>query len=147
MQVVPDQLSQALLIEAGHVGHIDKPVAFEIAGLVAIAFHHLILARHRLEIDHGEVAAALEFALLVEHVSDTARHAGGEVAARGPDHHDHASGHVLAAMVAGPLDHGDGARVAHGEALAGDAAEITFAGDRAVEHGIADDDRLLRHDP
>ena len=39
-----------------------------------------------------------------------------------------------------------GAGIAHGEALAGDAAEIAFALDRAVQHGVADDDRFLRHD-
>ena len=49
-------------------------------------------------------------------------------------------------MVAGALDHRDGAGVAHREALAGDAAEIAFALDRAVEHRVADDDRFLRHD-
>src|SRR3546814_3909975 len=42
--------------------------------------------------------------------------------------------------------HGDRARVAHGKAFAGDAAEIALAGDRAIEHGVADDDRLRRHD-
>src|SRR5207245_10664434 len=36
--------------------------------------------------------------------------------------------------------------VAQREALAGDAAEIAFALDRAIHHGIADDDRLFRHD-
>ena len=49
-------------------------------------------------------------------------------------------------MVAGAFDHRDGAGIAHGEAFAGDAAEIAFALDRAVQHGVADDDRLLRHD-
>ena len=49
-------------------------------------------------------------------------------------------------MIAGALDHGDGAGIAHREALAGDAAEVALAFDRAVEHGIADDNRLLRHD-
>ena len=34
----------------------------------------------------------------------------------------------------------------HGEAFAGDAAEIALARDRAVHHGVADDDRLFRHD-
>ena len=55
-------------------------------------------------------------------------------------------GHVFAAMVAGALDHRGRAGVAHREALAGDATEIAFAGDRAVQHGVADDDRLLGHD-
>src|SRR2546429_9250556 len=50
-------------------------------------------------------------------------------------------------MVAGPFDHGHGAGIAHRKTLAGNAAEVTFAFDRAVEHGVADDDRFLRHDP
>src|ERR1700731_257035 len=49
-------------------------------------------------------------------------------------------------MIAGAFDYGDRAGVAHREALAGDAAEIAFALDRAIHHGIADDDGLLRHD-
>ena len=144
--MVLDQLIEPLGVEAGHVGDIDQAVAFEVAGLVAAPLHHLVLARHRLEIDHGEVAAPLEVAVLVEHVGDAARHAGGEIAAGRAEHHHHAAGHVFAAMVAGAFDHGDGAGVAHGEALAGDAAEIALAGDGAVQHRVADDDRLLRHD-
>ncbi len=62
------------------------------------------------------------------------------------EHDDHAAGHVFAAVVAHALDHGDGTGVADGEALAGDAAEVALALDRAVEHGVADDDRLFRHD-
>ena len=85
-------------------------------------------------------------AVLVEHIGDAARHAGGEVAAGLAEDDDDAAGHVFAAMVAGALDDGDGAGVADGEALAGDAAEVALAGDGAVEHGVADDDRLLRHD-
>ena len=57
-----------------------------------------------------------------------------------------AAGHVFAAMIADALDDGDGAGIAHREALAGDAAEIAFAGDRAIEHGVADDDRVFRHE-
>src|SRR6185437_5058127 len=41
------------------------------------------------------------------------------------------------------LDDGKRARVAHREALAGDAAEEAFAAHRAIEHGVADDDRLV----
>ena len=82
----------------------------------------------------------------VEHIGDAARHAGREVAAGLADHHDDAAGHVFAAMVADAFDDGDGAGVAHRETLAGDAAEIALALGRAVEHGVADDDRLFRHD-
>src|ERR1700722_14655780 len=49
-------------------------------------------------------------------------------------------------MIAGAFDDSDGTRIAHRKALAGDAAEIAFALDRTVQHGIADDDRLFRHD-
>src|SRR5262249_59519671 len=69
-----------------------------------------------------------------------------EVAAGAAEHDHDAAGHVFAAMVAGAFDHGDGAGIAHGEALAGDAAEVAFAFDRAVQHCVADDDRFLRHD-
>ena len=84
--------------------------------------------------------------LLVEHIGDAARHAGCEVAAGLADDDDDAAGHVFAAMVADAFDDGDRARIAHGEALAGDAAEVALALGRAVEHGVADDDRLLRDD-
>jgi hypothetical protein len=50
-------------------------------------------------------------------------------------------------MVARALDDRDRAGIAHREALAGDAAEIALALDRAIHHGVADDDRFLRHDP
>jgi hypothetical protein len=49
-------------------------------------------------------------------------------------------------MVAGAFDDGDCAGITHREALAGNAAEIAFAVDRAVQHGVADDNRFLRHD-
>ena len=63
-------------------------------------------------------------AVLVEHIGDAARHAGGEVAAGAAEHHHHAAGHVFAAVVAAAFHHRDGAGVAHREALAGDAVEI-----------------------
>src|SRR5690606_37210366 len=55
-----------------------------------------------------------------------------------------AARHVLAAMVAAAVDHRDRAGVADGEALARDAVEVGFAGDGAVEHGVAHDDVLGR---
>ena len=64
----------------------------------------------------------------------------------GAEHDDDAAGHIFAAVIADAFDDRDRAGVAHGETLARDAAEIAFAGDRAVKHGVADDDRLLRRD-
>jgi hypothetical protein len=68
---------------------------------------------------------------------------GGEIATGAPEHDDGPAGHVLAAMIAGALDDGRGAGIAHAKALAGDAAKIRLAGNRAVHHRIADDDVLV----
>ena len=89
----------------------------------------------------------VEFAVFVEHIGDAARHAGGEVAPGLADDDDDAAGHIFAAVIAGAFDDRDRAGVAHGEALAGDAAEIAFASDRAVKRGVADDDRFFGRDP
>ena len=105
-----------------------RPCAGEIAGVVIFAGVDFLFRRDRLELDHRHVAAGLERAVLVEHIGDAARHAGREVAAGAAEHDDSAAGHVFAAVVAGAFDDGDGAGIAHGKALAGDAAEIAFAG-------------------
>ena len=55
-----------------------------------------------------------------------------------------AAGHVFAAVVAHALDHGDGAGIAHGEALARLTADVGLAAGRAVERHIAHDDVLVR---
>src|SRR6201999_4085981 len=91
-----------------------------------------------------DVVAAV--ALFVEHVGHTAGHAGREVAAGGPEHHDATAGHVLASMIAHALDDGPHAAVAHGESLTGHAAEIRLARGRAVQRDVADDDVLFGHE-
>ena len=47
-------------------------------------------------------------------------------------------------MIAGALDDGVSAGVAHRKALASDAAEIGFPGDCTVEHRVAGDDVQTR---
>jgi Ca2+-binding RTX toxin-like protein len=64
-----------------------------------------------------------------------------------PEHDDDAAGHVFAAVVADAFDNGNGAGVAHGKAFARHAAEVALAADRAVQHGVADDDRVFGNDP
>jgi hypothetical protein len=107
------------------------------------AFHQVFLLFDRFEVDHGQVAALGKRAFFIEDIGNSPRHAGGEVPAGGPDHDHDAARHVLAAVVARAFDHRDRARVTDREALAGDAAEVAFAGDRSVQHGVADDDRKL----
>ena len=60
-----------------------------------------------------------------------------------PEHDHPAAGHVLAAVVADALDDGEGARVAHAEALADDAAQEDLAAGRAVGDHVAGDDVVL----
>ena len=96
-----------------------------------------------LDLDHLVVDLAVEVAVGVVDVGDAAGHAGAEVAA-GVAEHDHAAaGHVLAAVVADALDDRGGARVAHAEALADDAAEEDLAAGRAVPDHVAGDDLVL----
>ncbi len=114
---------------------LDQPVQLDRVGL-----------RDLVEADEPHVAARLEAAVVVEHVGHAAAHAGGEVAPRRPEDHRAAARHVLAAVVADALDDRARARVAHGEALAGEAAEERPAGGGAVEHRVADHDVLLGHE-
>src|SRR5262249_7662763 len=117
-----------------------------IVAVMIDALRDLLLRGHRLELDHRHVAAGLEGAVLVEHIGYAARHAGGKISSGLSEHDHHAAGHVFAAVVAGALDDRDGAWIADPEAFAGDAAEVAFTLDRAIEHGVADDDRLFRHE-
>ena len=99
-------------------------MACSLRGEMHVALHQRFEARpvlgggHRLDVHHLQVALGVEELVLVEHVGDAAAHARGEVHARPAQHHDDAAGHVLAAVVAHALHHGDGAGVAHREALA-----------------------------
>ena len=58
LQMVGDELAQALGVEARHVAHdVDAAVAGEIAALMVEALVEVFLLDHRLEIDHRHVAA------------------------------------------------------------------------------------------
>ena len=81
-----------------------------------------------------------------EHEGHAAGHAGAEVAAGRAEDDDPAAGHVLAAVVADALDHGDGPGVAHAEALAHHAPDEDLAAGGAVEDDVAGDDVLLGHE-
>src|SRR5581483_100171 len=126
--------------------YVDLAMRLEIARETVDALIDHLFRQHRLELYHREIAQIREVAGLVQHIGDAARHAGREVAPRFAEHHHDAAGHVFAAMIARALDHRDRAGIADRKALAGNATEIAFAFDRAVQHGVADDDGLLRHD-
>src|SRR6478752_1279777 len=147
LRVPRDQEVQPLGVEARHVlEHLDPAMRLEVVDVVIDALSDLFLVGHRLELDHRHVAARSEGVVLVQHIGDAAGHAGREVAAGATEHHDEAAGHVFAAVFAGAFDDRHGARIADREALARNAAEVAFAADRAIQHGVADDDRLFGHD-
>ena len=102
-----------------------------------------VLLADGLEADHLEVAVVLQFPVRIEDPGDAAAHAGREVAPGRPKNHGAAAGHVLAAVIADPLDDRAGARVADAEALRGAAAEERFAAGGAVERDVADQDVLF----
>src|SRR5258708_21738359 len=121
-------------------------MGFEIAaGVIGVLVDHLS-RQPRFELDHRHVAELVEVARLVQHISHPARHPGGKIAPGLAEHDHDAAGHVFAAMIAGALDDSHGAGIAHRKAFAGDAAEIALTLDRAVHHGVADDNGILRHD-
>jgi hypothetical protein len=47
-------------------------------------------------------------------------------------------------VIAGAFDNGNGAGIAHGKAFSGHAAEVAFTRNRAIKHGVADNDASLR---
>src|SRR5690606_19389933 len=107
-------------------GNVHTPLVHEIATMVMQLLQHVIFFGDRLQFDHRHIAALGEIALLVEHIGDTARHAGGKVAARLADNHDNTAGHIFAAVVAHAFDNRDRAGIAHRETLARHTAEIAF---------------------
>src|SRR5258706_985012 len=135
---------QHRVVAAADVVELHLAVRLELAIGAALG-RRVVFLGNRLELDHRHVAALREVALFVEHVGDAAGHSRGEVASRLAEDHDGSAGHVLAAVIAHALDDGGGAGIAHAEALAGHAAEVRFAADRAVHYPIADDDVLLRN--
>src|SRR6202034_1236302 len=144
-RVVDDQLVQALGVESAHVAHhVDSAVVLEIAAGMQMALHDLFLGSDRIELHHCQIATLGERTALVEDVGDATRHARSEVAPGLTDDHDDAAGHIFTAMIAGALDDRDRAGIAHPEALTRHAAEVAFAGGRAIKYGVADDDRGFR---
>ena len=99
----------------------------------------ILILDNLLQLHHGRITPNIEVTLFIQYIGDAAAHAGGEVASGAAEHHYDAAGHVFTAVVADTLDDGDGAGVADGEALAGDAPEVALPTRGAVEDGVADD--------
>ena len=99
---------------------------------------------HEVDFHHVHVAEVVEVVAFVPHVGHAAAHARREVAPGLSQHHDAASGHVLAAVVARPLDNGNGPGVAHGEAFAHLPVDVQLAGSGPVKPRVAGYGVVLR---
>src|ERR1022692_2007646 len=101
----------------------------------------ILTVEQRLEIDRVEIAAFFgEIHVLVENIGDAATHASCEIPAAGAEHQHQPVRHVLAAVVADPLDDRSGSGVANREAFSGNSVEERFAARGAVKCNIADQD-------
>ena len=123
-----DQSLQALFVVPRHIsGRIDP-----------VVISRTLFLLHFLEIDHALVAKPVECLFLVEHVSDTTRHTGSEIPPGTAKHHNDATRHIFATVVAAAFDNGYGARVPNGKTFARDAAEIALTRNCAVKDGVPD---------
>ena len=81
--------------------------------------------------------------LPVQDVGCTAAHACGEVLAGHAQDHRAAAGHVLQTVVSAAFRHRQRAGIPDAEALAGDAADIGFAGGGTVQCHVPEDDIVM----
>src|SRR5262245_11982465 len=102
------------------------------------------LGRDAVNVYELVVVAIDEAAIEIEHIREATGEPGTEVESRASEHADDATGHVLAAVIAGSLDDRDRAGVAHREALAGLASGIELTARCAVQAGVAHDHGIAR---
>ena len=93
------------------------------------------------QIDAIAIAARVaKFVSLIGDVGDPAAHARRKVFPRFAEHDHQTLGHVFAAVVAHPLDHGRGTGIAHRESLARAPTEKCFTRRRAIQRDVSDHD-------
>src|SRR5690554_1461604 len=132
-----------VLDQAAQYGFVGFSLAVPYGTVPGVHCCQLVLVSVRLQalkLHHGQVAAAAQAVVRVPYISYAAGHPGSKITASCSQHHNRAARHVFAAMIAGALHHSRGARVAHGKAFAGDAIEIGFSRQGAVQHRVAGND-------
>src|SRR4029077_12202976 len=102
-------------------GRGDVPLQLPLEGL-HVRLHRLGV--YAADVDELVVVAVDEIALQVEHVGEASGEPGAEVDPGTSEHAHRAPGHVLAAVIAGALDHRQRTRISYREALAGHAGGI-----------------------
>ena len=96
-----------------------------------------------IEIHHVRVAAFGQVARFIQHVCDTARHAGRKIQTGLAEYDDAAASHVFATVITDALDDGERAAVADTKALGRTATEECGAACRAVQIHVTDDQVIL----
>ena len=98
------------------------------------------------QIDGSFIAAVIaKFARFIKHISESARHARGEVASGFTQDDDQTIGHVFAAMVAQAFDDSGCTGIAHGKPLACHPIEECLAAGGPVEDYVANQNVLRSH--
>src|ERR1700719_3962662 len=135
-----DQLPKQRRVGSSHVAQPTLSCRRKLA----LQLRLIDLFQHRLERHHRKIAAPRERAVVVVDESHATAHSRREIAPGSAENHHGAARHVLAAMVSCSLDNRGRTGVTYAKTLAGDAAEVCFALDRTVHHGVADHDVVLR---
>ena len=110
-----------------------------------MAMRFCLLTTDALNIDEFVVIVVNEYFVLVQYEGESAGHTRAEIHACRTQNRNHAAGHVLAAVIAGALDHRMAAAVAHSETFAGDARGEQAPTGSPVQAGIADNRRIAGH--
>src|ERR1017187_1088409 len=133
---------------------IENPLGATAASQVHVTINeiadnlHVLNFKQRFEVDGIEVAAFLsEIHALVENIGDAAAHASGEISATGAEHQHQPVCHVLAAVVANPLNDRGRPGIADRKTFAGDAVKEGFAAGCTIESHVADQDVLFGSKP
>ncbi len=104
----------------------------------------LLLITQPRDRDELGIVVVLEAVGAIKHVRASPTHAGAKVASGRSEDDDGPTRHVLAAVVADALDDGVAPTVADTEALTRGAGGIQRPAGRAIHHGVAHDDVLVR---
>src|SRR5581483_3677055 len=100
---------------AAGLGHVLLDQPFQV---LQVRLHGLRV--NPADVDELVVVAVDEVTIEIQYVRESAREPGTEVDAGASQHADNTARHVLTTVIAGTLDDRDGARIAHGKALARD---------------------------
>src|ERR1700730_15892504 len=114
-------------------------------GFAYMPFNHsaqrLALARvvNALQLDQFCIAARGKLLWGIQDVRNAIGHASSEVLPGLTEHHNHTTGHILAAMIAHTFDNGNRSTVTHSKALAGSPGGKELSPCRTIQDGVPQD--------